>query len=151
MPDRPVLVAHVSGHAVAANSLDMAMAGIRVGTPDVPGRSAIERDETGEPTGILRGPDAWDRVASAMPAPTAAEGLAALARAAARLAADGVTSVADADLGSTAGVAAELAALGEAIASGAMPLGVAMMPGLVRIAPAPDDAVPSPADIAADL
>jgi predicted amidohydrolase YtcJ len=151
VPDRPVLVAHVSGHAVAANSLALALAGIGVGTPDVPGRSAIERDETGEPTGILRGPDAWDRVASGMPAPTAADGQAALARAAARLAADGVTSVADADLGSTAGLAAELAAWGEAITSGAMPLAVSLMPGLVRIAPAPDDAVPSPADIAAGL
>ncbi len=151
VPDRPVLLAHVSGHAVTANSLALALAGIRMGTPDVPGRSAIERDGTGEPTGILRGPDAWDRVASAMPAPTAAEGHAALARAAARLAADGVTSVADADLGSTAGIAAELAAWGAAITSGAMPLAVALMPGLVRIAPAPDDAVPSPADIAAEL
>lgn len=151
VPDRPVLVAHVSGHAVAANSLALALAGIGVGTPDVPGRSAIERDGTGEPTGILHGPEAWDRVASAMPASTAAEGHAALARAAARLAADGVTSVADADLGSTAGVAAELAAWGEAVASGAMPLAVSLMPGLVRIAAALDDAVPSPADIAADL
>jgi len=151
VPDRPVLLAHVSGHAVTANSLALALAGIGPETPDVPGRSAIERDGTGEPTGILRGPDAWDRVASAMPAPTAADGHAALARAAARLAADGVTSVADADLGSTAGLAAELAAWGEAIASGAMPLAVSLMPGLVRIAPAPGDAVPSPPDIAADL
>jgi hypothetical protein len=112
---------------------------------------AIERDEAGEPTGILRGPDAWDRVAAAMPAPTTAEGRAALVRAAARLAAHGVTSVADADVGSTAGVAAELAAWGEAIASGAMPLAVALLPGLVRIAPGVDDAVPSPAEIAAAL
>jgi predicted amidohydrolase YtcJ len=151
VPDRPVLLAHVSGHAVAANSLALAFAGIDAGTADLPGRSAIERDAAGEPTGILRGPDAWDRVAAAMPAPTAAEGHAALARAAARLAADGVTSVADADVGSTAGVATELAAWGEAIASGAMPLAVALMPGLVRIAGGAGDPVPTPADIAADL
>lgn len=151
VPDRPVLLAHVSGHAVAANSLALALAGIGAGTADIPGRSAIERDAAGEPTGILHGPDAWDRVAAAMPAPTEAEGRAALARAAARLAADGVTSVADADVGSTAGVAAELGAWGEAIASGAMPLAVALMPGLVRIADGPGDPVPAPADIAADL
>jgi predicted amidohydrolase YtcJ len=151
VPDRPVLLAHVSGHAVAANSLALAFAGIDAGAPDLPGRSAIERDAAGEPTGILRGPDAWDRVAAAMPAPTAAEGHAALARAAVRLAADGVTSLADADLGSTAGLAAELAAWGEAIASGAMPLAVSLMPGLVRIAGGAGDPVPAPADIAADL
>jgi hypothetical protein len=83
-----------------------------------------------------------------MPPPTAAEGRAALARAAARLAADGVTSVADADVGSTAGVEAEMAAWGDAIATGAMPLAVALMPGLARIAATPDDVVPSPADLA---
>jgi len=151
VPDRPVLLAHVSGHAVTANSLALALAGLDRASPDIRGRMAIERDEAGEPTGILRGPDAWDRIAASMPALNPAEGRAALARAAARLAADGVTSVADADVGSIAGVAAELAAWGEAIASGAMPLAVALMPGLVRIAPAPGDAVPSPADIAAAL
>ena len=148
VPDRPVLLAHVSGHAVTTNSLALALAGIGAGTPDQPGRMMIERDRAGEPTGIIRGPDAWDRVASAMPPPTAAEGRAALARAAARLAADGVTSVADADLGATHGVAAELAAWAGAIASGEMPLAVGLLPGLVRIAPEPGGVVPSPADVA---
>jgi predicted amidohydrolase YtcJ len=151
VPDRPVLLAHVSGHAVTANSLALALAEIGAGTPDQPGRMMIDQDGSGEPTGIIRGPDAWDRVASAMPPPTAAEGRAALARAANRLAADGVTSVADADVGATHGVAAELAAWAGAIATGEMPLAVSLLPGLVRIAPGPGDAVPSPADIAAML
>ena len=151
VPDRPVLLAHVSGHAVTANSLALALAGLGRTAADIPGRVAIERDASGEPTGILRGPDAWDRMAAAMPPPTAAEGRAALARAAARLAADGVTSVADADVGSTAGVAAEMAAWGDALESGAMPLAVTLLPGLARIAPAPGDPVPSPADLAALL
>ena len=151
VPDRPVLLAHVSGHAVTANSLALALAGVDAATPDVPGRLLVERDASGEPTGILRGPDAWDRIAAAMPPPTAAEGRAALARAAARLAADGVTSVADADVGSTAGVAAEMAAWGDALASGAMPLAVSLLPGLARIAANPGDPVPSPADLAALL
>lgn len=151
VPDRPVLLAHVSGHAVTANSLALALAGLGRDAADIPGRVAIERDASGEPTGILRGPDAWDRIAAAMSPPTAAEGRAALARAAARLAADGVTSVADADVGSSAGVAAEMAAWGDALGSGAMPLAVALLPGLARIAPAPGDPVPSPADVAALL
>jgi hypothetical protein len=151
VPDRPVLLAHVSGHAITANSLALALAGIGAGTPDQPGRMMIERDRAGEPTGIIGGPDAWDRVAAAMAPPTAADGRAALARAAARLAADGVTSVADADVGATHGVAVELAAWGAAISSGEMPLRVALLPGLVRVAPGPGDAVPSPADIASML
>jgi predicted amidohydrolase YtcJ len=148
VPDRPVLLAHVSGHAVTANSLALALAGVDATTPDVTGRFLVERDASGEPTGIVRGPDAWDRFAAAMPPPTVEEGRAALARTAARLAADGVTSVADADVGSTAGVEAELAAWGDALASGAMPLAVSLLPGLARIAANPDDSVPSPADLA---
>jgi predicted amidohydrolase YtcJ len=136
---------------VATNSLALALAAVGAATPSLPGRLEIERDAAGEPTGILRGPDAWERVAAAMPPPTAAEGSAALARAAARLAADGVTGVADADVGSTCGVPAELAAWGEALASGAMPLAVSLLPGLVRLAPAPDDPVPGPGDLAALL
>jgi predicted amidohydrolase YtcJ len=151
VPDRPVLLAHVSGHAVTANSLALAVARVDATTRGVPGRLLVEVDAAGEPTGIVRGPDAWDRFAAAMPPPTGAEGRAALARVAARLAADGVTSVADADVGSTAGVAAEMAAWGDALASGAMPLAVALLPGLARIAPAPGDPVPGPADMAALL
>jgi len=151
VPDRPVLLAHVSGHAVTANSLALALAGVDAATPGVPGRLLVEVDASGEPTGILRGPDAWDRIAAAMPPPTSTDGHAALARAAARLAADGVTSVADADVGSTAGVAAEMAAWGEALQAGTMPLAVSLLPGLARIAPAPGDPVPSPADLAALL
>ncbi len=151
VPDRPVLLAHVAGHAAAANSLALALAGIGAATADEPGRLAIERDRGGEPTGVLRGPDAWDRLAAAMPPPGPAAGNAALARAAARLAADGVTSVADADVGSTAGVAAEMAAWGAVVASGAMPLAVTLLPGLVRLAPHRSDAVPPPAEVASLL
>jgi len=151
VPDRPVLLAHVSGHAVTANSLALVLAGVDASTRGVPGRLVVEVDDAGEPTGIVRGPDAWDRIAAAMPPPTADDGRAALARAAARLAADGVTSVADADVGSTAGVAVEIAAWGEALASGDMPLAASLLPGLARIAPAPGDPVPSPGDLAALL
>jgi hypothetical protein len=151
VPDRPVLLAHVSGHAVAANSLALAIAGIGPATPDLPGLAAADRDEAGEPTGVIRGPQAWDRLATALPPPTADDGAAALARAAARFAADGVTSVADADVGSTAGVEAELAAWGAALAGGGMPLAVTLLPGLARLAPAPDDPVATPAALAGHL
>jgi predicted amidohydrolase YtcJ len=60
IPDRPVLLAHVSGHAVAANSLALAFAGVTTATDDVAGRRSVERDEHGEPTGVVTGTDAWD-------------------------------------------------------------------------------------------
>ncbi len=148
VPDRPVLLGHVSGHAIAANSLALALAGFNRATPDDPGRAVPDRDPSGELTGVIRGTDAWDRIAAVMPTPSTGDGVAALARAAARLAADGVTGVADADVGATAGVAAEMAAWGVALAGDAMPLAVALLPGLARIAPDARDEVPSPAAIA---
>ncbi len=148
VPDRPVLLAHVSGHAVAANSLALAAVGLDASAPDVPGHAVADRDASGDPTGVVRGTGAWELFSRSLPAPTPRAGAATLARAAARLAADGVTSVADADVGSTAGLAAELAAWGAAIGSGRMPLTVSLLPGLDRLAPAAGGRVPTPAEVA---
>lgn len=52
-PAHPVLLWRCDLHLAAANSTALRLAGITAGTPDPPdGR--IERDATGEPTGILR-------------------------------------------------------------------------------------------------
>jgi predicted amidohydrolase YtcJ len=151
IPDRPVLLAHVSGHAVAANSLALAFAGVSAATDDIPGRRAVERDEGGEPTGVVTGTDAWDLFVEAVPAPAHRELIAAVARAAARLVADGVVATADADLGSDGtGIEPAIAAYVAAASSGRLPLPVALMPGLVRLGPADADP-PSPGDLAASI
>jgi len=51
-PRHPVRLDHRSGHAMVLNSLGLQMAGIRADTPD-PVEGVIERDATGEPTGVL--------------------------------------------------------------------------------------------------
>ena len=51
-PRNPVRLTHRSGHAVVLNSLALAAVGIGPETPDPPG-GAIDRDEHGEPTGLL--------------------------------------------------------------------------------------------------
>jgi predicted amidohydrolase YtcJ len=151
IPDRPVLLAHVSGHAVAANSLALAFAGVTGATVDVPGRRAVERDDHGEPTGVVTGTDAWDLFVDAVPAPSPADLLAAVVRAAARLVADGVVATADADLGSDGtGLEPAMAAYVAAAASGRLPLSVSLMPGLVRLGP-PDADPAGPAEIAAGI
>ena len=50
--DRPVLLRGIGKHVVAANSAALAAAGIDRATADPPG-GRIERDEAGEPTGVL--------------------------------------------------------------------------------------------------
>ncbi|MBO20422.1 MAG: hypothetical protein CL732_07780 [Chloroflexi bacterium] len=51
-PRHPVRLDHRSGHAVVLNSLGLQLAGINADTPD-PVEGVIERDESGEPTGVL--------------------------------------------------------------------------------------------------
>lgn len=51
-PENPVLLTRVCGHAAVANSLALEAAGIGAGTPD-PDGGKIEKDASGEPTGIL--------------------------------------------------------------------------------------------------
>jgi len=52
LPDRPVFLRRVDGHAVWANSEALRLAGINRDTPD-PDGGEIMRDADGEPTGIL--------------------------------------------------------------------------------------------------
>ena len=52
-PNNPVYLEHVSGHLGVTNSAGLALAGITRNTPDPPG-GVIERDASGEPTGIVK-------------------------------------------------------------------------------------------------
>jgi hypothetical protein len=51
-PDNPLIIVGRGHHSVAANSRALAIAGISRETPDPPG-GEIERDENGEPNGVL--------------------------------------------------------------------------------------------------
>jgi len=52
-PGSPILVGHISGHYVLANSLAILRAGVTENTPDPPG-GRIDRDDRGLPTGLFR-------------------------------------------------------------------------------------------------
>src|SRR5262249_45478785 len=52
-PNNPVYLDHVSGHLAAANSAALKLAGVSKQTIDPQG-GVIERDQNGEPTGILK-------------------------------------------------------------------------------------------------
>jgi predicted amidohydrolase YtcJ len=52
LPDRPVALSRVDGHAVLANAKAMELAGIVASTPDPPG-GRIVRDASGRPTGVF--------------------------------------------------------------------------------------------------
>ena len=91
--DRPVVLFRVDGHATVVNSAALKAAGVTAATKD-PGGGKIERDASGNPTGLLIDA-ASTLVESKMPSPTPAQLDAALAAAQQRLLSFGVTASAD--------------------------------------------------------
>ena len=95
-PNHPVWVVRACGHVAVANTKALQLAGVTAGTPDPEG-GVIDRDEHGEPTGVLR-ESAMRHVAAVIPEPTVEEIVEALDHAAADYHAAGVTSVAEAGI-----------------------------------------------------
>lgn len=94
VPDRPVLVRRVDGHAALVNQLGLQLAGITAATTDPPGGRLL-RDSGGEPTGVLVDA-AMTLVGQHIPAPGEADLERRVLRAAGALAALGFTSFHDA-------------------------------------------------------
>lgn len=107
-PDNPVYLEDTSGHSVWVNSKALAIAGITRQTPNPPG-GIIERDKSGEPTGVLR-ESAVDIVFKHVPAPTQQEVNDALAWSARTMLSFGITSFTEAAVGFSAGQEKELRA-----------------------------------------
>ncbi|HEX3373365.1 MAG TPA: amidohydrolase [Edaphobacter sp.] len=90
----PALLRRVDGHMSVANSAALAAANITAATPDPPG-AKIDRDPSGNPTGILREAAAFALVATKIPPPTLEQRRQALTVAIADIIANGVTTVQD--------------------------------------------------------
>lgn len=97
-PANPVLIMHASGHLSYANSLSLKMAGITGDTPQPVG-GTIEKDEKGDPTGLLMEPAAQMMVAELLPTPGVSEFKEILPEALARYNQAGITSVHDGAVG----------------------------------------------------
>ena len=93
-PKNPVILTHISGHVAVANSLALQLAGINKATPNPPG-GEIERDATGEPTGMLKEDAAMSLVGSKIPPPSMEQRRRGIELALADVAQHGVTSLQD--------------------------------------------------------
>jgi predicted amidohydrolase YtcJ len=71
LPDRPVLLQSLDMHSLWANSAALRAAGVDASTPDPEG-GRIERDDDGQPTGVVRD-NAMPLLQRAAPTPSAAE------------------------------------------------------------------------------
>jgi predicted amidohydrolase YtcJ len=90
-PKHPVVLGRTCGHIIVANSEALQLANISAATPDPPG-GEIDRDEHGEPTGVLR-ETAMALVRSIQPSPTEDELATALIGAGRKCLALGITCV----------------------------------------------------------
>ena len=115
IPDRPVALDRVDGHAVFVNAKAMELAGITKATPD-PSGGRIVRDSNGEPTGVFVD-NAMELVYRAVPPPTHDQLRRAALAAAAECHRWGVTGIGEARTS-----AADLAVYGELAASGELAL-----------------------------
>jgi predicted amidohydrolase YtcJ len=120
VPNHPVLLRRVDGHAVLLNARALALAGITASTPDPPG-GRILHDRDGAPTGVLVD-DAVELAEKVLPVPSAADIERRLLLAGRRLAAFGITEIHDAWVS-----AAELAALRRLQSERRLPLRVYVM------------------------
>jgi len=92
-PDNPVFLSRLDGHMVLANALAMKLAGVDENTKDVPG-GVIVRDAKGRPTGIFKDA-AQELIGRVMPPPSQDDILRAIRAAQNYAAENGVTSVQD--------------------------------------------------------
>jgi predicted amidohydrolase YtcJ len=120
VPDHPVLLRRVDGHAVLTNARGMAAAGITAATKD-PAGGCILRDANGEPAGVLVDA-AVELVDRAVPAPTAADIERRVLLAGQHLASFGLTEIHDAGTGRQ-----ELAVLRTLAGAGRLPIRVYVM------------------------
>jgi len=93
-PKNPVILTHVSGHVAVANTMALQLAGITKASPN-PSGGEIEKDEKGEPTGMLKEGAAMRLVESKIPAPMEEQRRHGVQLALADVARNGVTSVQD--------------------------------------------------------
>jgi predicted amidohydrolase YtcJ len=92
--DHPAVLERTDGHILVANSAALAAAGITRNTPD-PAGGRIDRDASGEPTGIVREGPATSLIFKVIPPLTHDERRSALVLAIGDALAHGVTSVQD--------------------------------------------------------
>ncbi|MDW8129317.1 MAG: amidohydrolase [Bryobacterales bacterium] len=122
IPEHPVYLTRVDGHAAWVNRKALELAGIGAQTPDPPGGKILRRPD-GSPTGILID-RAQELVASKIPAPSPQILRRRLARAARESARQGLTTVHDAGVS-----AAVMAAYRELVARDELPIRVYAMIG----------------------
>ncbi len=98
LSNNPIVIWHTTGHLGYANSIALEIAGITRDTPQPEG-GTIDKDENGEPTGLLMEPAAQNMVACFLPQPDVSVFKEMIPRAVEHFNLEGVTSIHDGAIG----------------------------------------------------
>lgn len=139
----PVMLGHTSGHVLACNSRALQLAGIDRNTDDPPG-GVIDRDEHGEPTGVLK-ESAMERVHGVIPDPSGEEAVKAIRDAMTAMSRYGITSATDLSTPERA-----IAAYRHAVEQSPPSLRIGLCPQITHVAPPDSEAVHPPAEYDAE-
>ncbi|MEM2127537.1 MAG: amidohydrolase family protein, partial [Candidatus Bathyarchaeia archaeon] len=120
-PENPVILTRTCGHIVVVNSRALEIAGISRDTPQ-PSGGVIDKDESGEPTGILREAPAFNLVRRCIPPPTFERKVEAIGMASKALNEAGITGVIEPGLS-----AEDMRAYQKALSDGKLTVRVSMM------------------------
>ncbi len=137
--DHPVMLRHTSGHVLTCNSPALQRAGITRDTPS-PAGGEIDRDQHGEPTGVLK-ESAMDLIYDVIPPPSLEQGTEMILRAMDLMASQGITSVSDAATGHGPSAEPELAMYRAALHSGKLAGRITLMPQILYTAPPDSDEI----------
>jgi predicted amidohydrolase YtcJ len=141
VPDHPLVLWHTSGHVLTCNSKALERAEITAGSEN-PAGGEIERDEHGEPTGLLK-ESAMELMGRIIPPPGTEESSEAILRAMEVMASFGITSATDAATGHGASIDPELEAYRRAASSGRLAGRITLLPQIGYVAPPHGDDVRS--------
>ncbi len=141
---RPVVLDHTSGHVLVCNTAALERAGIARDTEN-PAGGEIERDEHGDPTGLLK-ESAMDLLRRVIPTTTEVEGRDAILKAMATLSTFGITSASDAWTGHGPSIEGELAMYRASVRSGRLTARITLMPLISYVVRDDSDRVRLPSD-----
>jgi len=135
--NHPVMLRHTSGHVLTCNTPALQRAGISRDTPS-PAGGEIDRDQHGEPTGVLK-ESAMELIYGVIPPPSQEQGTEMILRAMDLMAREGITSASDAATGHGSSAEPELAMYRAALHSGKLAGRITLMPQILYTAPPVSD------------
>jgi predicted amidohydrolase YtcJ len=144
-PRSPVVLHHTSGHVLTCNTRALEIAGVGSRTTD-PSGGEIERDERGDPTGVLK-EAAMELVGRVIPPPSLERAADAIVAAMAAMSRYGITSASDAATGDSERLEPDLEAYRKAAASGSLAGRITLMPQIYFTAPPDSEEMRKPDEL----